>query len=117
MRPLKELSGKVIVIISLLVWFLTSSFLLVQFGRNSVGHLQALLLLPAIYGFTILAWFKALLDHRWSHWPTVIIISVALPFCLVMLMLRHPRWRPLILAFGLIIACVLTAAAYLLLLA
>jgi hypothetical protein len=115
--PLRNASRKAIVAVSLPVWFVPSCFLLHPLAKNGTTAMQRLWILPTIYGFTATMWLRALLERRWFHWTLAVILSLALPVGLVILMVRTPRWRPVILVVGFIISCALTAAAYCLLLA
>jgi len=117
MPPLKNMSRKAVVAISLLAWFLPSLFLLFQLAKNGTTGTQRMLALPIMYGLTLEMWFRALLQHHWFSWTFIVIISLGLPVMLVVLMLRASRWRTLVLVVGLILSCALTAAAYCLLLA
>jgi hypothetical protein len=116
MTPLKNMSRKTVVAISLLTWFVPSLFLLFQLAKNGTTGVQKVIVLPMMYGFTLTMWFRALLqDKHWFFWTLSVIISLGLPTALVVLALRTSRWRPVVLVAGLIISCALTAAAYCLL--
>jgi|ERR1035437_2826902 hypothetical protein len=115
MPPLKNMSRKAVVAISLLAWFVPSLFLLFQMAKNGVAALKNVEFLPMMYGFTLTMWFRALLQQHWFYWTLAVIISLGLPATLVILMLRTSRWRPVVLIVGLILSCALTAAAYCLL--
>ena len=117
MPPLKNMSGKAVIAISLLAWFVPSLFLLFQLARNGTTGIQRVLFLPLMYGFTLATWFRALLQQHWFHWTFAVIVSLGLPAMLVFLMLRTSRWRPAVLIGGVILSCALTAAAYCLLIA
>ena len=115
--PLKNLSRKTVVAVSLVAWFVPSLFLLFQMAKNGGTALKNLEFLPMMYGFTLAMWFRVLLQQHWFQWTFVVIVSVGLPVLLVVLMLRTSRWRPLVLVVGLILSCALTAATYCMLLA
>jgi hypothetical protein len=117
MKPLKQMSRKTVIAISLLVWFVPSLFLLVQLAKNGTTGMQRVLALPIMYGFTLAFLFRVLLQQRWFYWVFAVILSLAMPVMLVVFMLRAPRWRPAVLVVGLMLSCALTAAAYCLLLA
>lgn len=116
MPPLKNMSRKAVVAISLLAWFVPSLFLLFQMGKNGGTFLKNVEFLPMMYGFTLAMWFRALLQQQhWFYWAFAVIISLGLPATLVILVLRTSRWRPVVLIVGLIVSCALTIAAYCLL--
>ena len=117
MPPLKNMSRKAVVAISLLAWFVPSLFLLFQLAKNGTTGIQRMFYLPMMYGFTLAMWFRALLQQHWFYWAFTVIVSLGLPVMLVVLMLRTSRWRPVVLIGGLILSCALTAAAYCLLIA
>ena len=117
MRPLKDMPRARVALISLLVWFVPSCFLLLQLARNGASVIQRMLFLPLMYGFAASMWLRVMLQHRWFMWTLAAIISIGLPLTLVGLMFRIPRWRLWILIAGLTVSCALTAAAYCLLLA
>lgn len=119
MKPLQTMSRSTIAAIAVAVWFAPSCLLLSQLAKNGGTPLKNLEFLPTLYGFTLLQWlrwlFQVLFEQRWLHWTLAVIISVGLPVALVVLMLRAPRRRPVILAVGFLLSCALTAAAYCLL--
>jgi len=117
MQPLKNMSRKAVITISLLTWFVPSLFLLFQLAKNGTTGIQRILFLPIMYGFTLAMWFRTLLQHHWFYWTFAVLISLGLPVMLEVLMLRTSLWRPVILIVGLILSCALTAAAYCLLIA
>ena len=113
MPPLKNLSRKSVIAISLLIWFGPSLFLLLQLAKNGTNVIQRVLILPVMYGFTLTLWLRALLqDRHWFFWIFSVIMSLGLPAMLVFLMLRCSRGRLPILLVGLILSCALTTAAY-----
>lgn len=115
MPPLKNLSRKAVVTISLLVWFAPSGMLLFQMSKNGGTALKNAEYLPLMYGITLAQWLRLLFQQQWFFLLLSVIISIGLPVALVVLMLRTSRWRPVVLAAGLIISCALTVAAYCLL--
>ena len=112
MPSLKNMSRLQIVYISLLAWFLPSCFLLVQLHAKGMRPGQSLMMLPLLYGALPGAWLGNLFDQEWIKGATSVIFAIALPAGFVLLMLRMPKWRGVILAVGLILFCALTAAAY-----
>ena len=119
MPALKSMSQKALIAVSLLVWFVPSCFLLFQLAKNGTTVTQSVLCLPTMYGFTVAVWLrwvcKVLFEQQWFRWAFAAIISISLPTALVLLVLRAPRWRPMLLVIGLLGSCALTAAAYCLL--
>lgn len=115
MHSLKDMSRARIAIISVLVWFAPSCFLLFQLIGDRADAIKGILYLPLMYGFTASMWLRVLLQQRWFAWIFAALISIGFPLALVVLMFRSAHWRAWILIAGLIISCLFTAAAYCLL--
>src|SRR4051794_27957627 len=115
MLPLKQMSRKSIVLISSLVWFVPSCFLLFQLDTKGMSGLtRSVLLLPLLYGWTMAAYLRVLFQQHWFLNVSGILVSIALPLGFVLLMLRLPAWRKVILIGGLVLFCMLAVAAHLL---
>lgn len=112
MASLKNMSRLQIVYISLIAWFLPSCFLLPKLHASGMKPGQSIMMLPLFYGAFPGALLGNLFHQEWIKGATSVIFAIALPAGFILLMLRFPNRRPVILIAGLILFCLLTAAAY-----